>query len=122
DKLYIDFAGKKLAYIDRETGEAIECQVFVACMAFSDYAFAMAVQSQSVSDFLYALSCCLGFLGAVPKVLIPDNLKAAVIKANRYEPDINRAMEDFASHYGAAVVPTRVGRPKDKALVENQVK
>ena len=122
DKLYIDFAGKKLAYIDRETGEAIECQVFVACMAFSDYAFAMAVPSQSVSDFLYALSCCLGFLGAVPKVLIPDNLKAAVIKANRYEPDINRAMEDFASHYGAAVVPTRVGRPKDKALVENQVK
>lgn len=122
DKLYIDFAGKKLTYYDRETGEAIECPVFVACMPFSDYAFVLAVPSQSVSDFLYALSCCLAFLGAVPKVLIPDNLKSAVIKASKYEPHINRAMEDFATHYGAAVLPTRVKKPKDKALVENQVK
>jgi transposase len=122
DKLYIDFAGKNLSYADRETGEEIECQVFVACMPFSDYGFAMAVPSQSVSDFLYALSCCLRFLGAVPKALVPDNLKSAVTKASRYEPDTNRAMEDFAAHYGAAVLPARVRRPKDKALVENQVK
>lgn len=122
DKLYIDFAGKKLGYIDRETGELIECPVFVACMPFSDYVFVMAVPSQSVSDFLYALSCCLAFLGAVPKIFVPDNLKSAVIKASRYEPQINTAMEEFASHYGAAVVPTRVRKPKDKALVENQVK
>lgn len=122
EKLYIDFAGKTIPYIDRETGELIPCQLFVACLPFSDYSFAMAIPSQALADFLYALACCLEFLGGVPLILVPDNFKAAVVKADRYEPDINRALEDFASHYGMAVVPTRAGKPKDKARVENQVK
>jgi transposase len=122
EKLYIDFAGKKFSYVDRQTGEVIECQVFIACLPYSDYSFAMAVKSQSTEDFLYALSCCLQHLGGVPQALVPDNLKSAVIKASRYEPDINRALEDFANHYGTTVVPARVKKPKDKALVENQVK
>jgi transposase len=122
EKLFIDFAGKKLSYLDKETGELIGCQVFVACLPYSDYSFAMAIKSQSTEDFLYALTCCLQALGGVPQALVPDNLKAAVIKANRYEPTINRALEDFANHYGTTVVPARSKKPKDKALVENQVK
>ena len=122
EKLFIDFAGKKLNYVDVQTGEVIHCQVFVACLPYSDYSFAMAVKSQSVGDFLYALGCCLEYLGGVPQVLVPDNLKAAIIKASRYEPDVNRAMEDFANHYGTTVIPTRARKPKDKALVENQVR
>src|SRR5690606_856665 len=122
EKLYMDFAGKKFSYVDRQTGELIECQVFIACLPYSDYSFAMAVKSQSTEDFLYALSCCLQHLGGVPRALVPDNLKAAVIKANRYEPNINRALEDFANHYGTTVVPARAKKPQDKALVENQVK
>lgn len=122
EKLFIDFAGKKLFYADRETGEVIYCQVFVACLPYSDYSFAMAVKSQSIADFLYALGCCLQELGGVPQVLVPDNLKAAVVKTSRYEPDINRALEDFANHYSTTVIPARAGKPKDKALVENQVK
>ncbi len=122
EKLFIDFAGKKLSYIDKDTGEEVSCQVFVACLPYSDYCFAMAVKSQSTEDFLYALSCCLQDLGGVPKALVPDNLKAAVVKANRYEPTINTAMEDFANHYQATVLPTRARKPQDKALVENQVK
>jgi hypothetical protein len=59
--------------------------------------------------------------GGSPKILVPDNLKAAVIKADRYEPELNRVMEDFANHYGMVVLPARAGRPRDKALVENQV-
>ena len=86
EKLYIDFAGKPLTYIDKSTGEVIKCQVFTACLPYSDYSFVMAVRSQSTEDFLYALSCCLNELGGVPLALVPDNLKAAVIKANRYEP------------------------------------
>ena len=81
DKLYIDFSGKKLHYIDRSTGELIACEVFVACLPFSDYAFAIAVRSQQTPDFLYALSCCLEAMGGVPKAIVPDNLKAAVIKS-----------------------------------------
>lgn len=122
EKLYIDFAGKPLYYVDKETGELTGCQVFVACLPYSDYSFAMAVKSQSTEDFLYALSCCLQALGGVPQALVPDNLKAAVIKASRYEPAINRALEDFANHYGTTVVPARAKKPQDKALVENQVK
>jgi len=122
EKLFIDFAGKKLHYVDKQTGEMTECQVFVACLPYSDYSFAMAVKSQSTADFLYALSCCLQDLGGVPQALVPDNLKAAVIKASRYEPGINQILEDFANHYGTTVVPARAKKPKDKALVENAVK
>lgn len=122
EKLFIDFAGKKLSYQDKGAGELVQCQVFVACLPYSDYCFAMAVKSQNTEDFLYALSCCLEDIGGVPQVLVPDNLKAAVVKANQYEPTINRAMEDFANHYGATVIPARPRKPQDKALVENQVK
>jgi len=122
EKLYIDFAGKKLSYIDKRTGELIDCPVFVACLPYSDYGFAIAVHNQSVEEFIYALEKCLRFIGGVPQILVPDNLKSAVIKADRYEPDINSALDDFANHYGTTVIPTRVAKPKDKALVENQVK
>lgn len=121
EKLYIDFAGKKLGYIDRDTGEIIQCQVFVACLPFSDFSFAMAVRTQCVEDFIYSLVCCLRAIGGVPQTLVPDNLKAAIIKANNYQPDVNRALEDLANHYDTTVTPTRVAKPKDKALVENQV-
>jgi transposase len=121
DKLFIDFAGKKLSYINRDTGEIIECEVFVACLPFSDYSFAMAVPSQSSADFIFGLTCCLQSLGGVPQTIVSDNLKAAVIKANRYEPDINRILADLANHYGTTVLPARAYKPKDKALVENQV-
>lgn len=122
DKLFVDFAGKKLSYIDRATGEIIECQFFVACLPYSDYGFAMAVPSQKTSDFIYALGCSLEAIGGAPKLIVPDNLKSAIVKANKYEPDINRVLEDFANHYRTSVLPARAGKPKDKALVENQVK
>ncbi len=122
EKLYIDFAGTKLPYIDKQTGELIYCQLFVGCLPYSDYSFSMALESQSVEDVIYALIKCADFLGGMAEVLVPDNFKAAIVKANRYEPEINRALEDFANHYGITVIPTRVGKPKDKALVENQVK
>ena len=121
EKLYIDFAGKKLSYVDKTTGEVIECQVFVACLPYSDYSFAMAVRSQCIEDFIFALSCCLKDIGGVPQTIVPDNLKSAVIKSSRYEPTINRALEDFANHYNTTITPTRSYKPRDKALVENQV-
>lgn len=122
EKLFIDFAGKKLCYYDFKTGEEFECEVFVACLPYSDYGFAIAVPSQRIEDFIYALSCCLQEIGGVPLALVPDNLKSAVIKSSRYEPQINSVLEDFANHYQTTVCPARARRPRDKALVENQVK
>ena len=59
EKLFLDFAGDTMSYIDIETGEEVKCQVFVASLPASDYGFAMAVRSQKVDDFLYAIECCL---------------------------------------------------------------
>ena len=73
EKLFVDFAGKKLSYIDRSTGEIIECQVFVACLPYSDYSFCIAVRSQKISDFVHALEQCLKSIGGVPKIVVPDN-------------------------------------------------
>jgi transposase len=122
EKLFIDFAGDKLNYCNKSTGEIIPCEVFVASLPASDYCFAIAVPSQRSDDFLYALEKCLIAIGGVPKMIVCDNLKSAVIKANRYEPEINQTLEDFANHYGTTIVPARSYKPKDKALVENQVK
>jgi transposase len=122
EKLMIDFAGKTLSYIDQSTGEIIQCQVFVATLPFSDYGFAMAVRTQKISDFIHALSCCLQALGGAPQVIVPDNLKSAVIRPSRYESSLNQVMEDFSNHHDITVLPARVRKPKDKALVENLVK
>lgn len=121
-ELYIDFAGKKMSYTDKETGEVIKCPVFIACLPYSDYGFAIAVRSQQIPEFIYALRMCLEHLGGCTEIIVPDNFKSAIIKANNYEPDINRVLDDFANHYGATVVPTRSAKPQDKALVEDQVK
>lgn len=122
DKMYIDFAGDKLHYIDKQTGELVYCQSFVACLPYSDYCFLEIVPSQKAEDFIYALTKCLHFYEGVPQTIVPDNLKSAVIKASPYEPDINKILEDFANHYKTSITPARVYKPKDKALVENQVK
>ena len=122
EKLYIDFAGDTMPYVDRETGEVKQAQVFVATFPYSNYTFLMALPSQKSEDFLHGLSCGLTYFGGSPKILVPDNLKAAVTKTDKYEPDINHVMEDFANHYGFVVCPARARKPRDKAAVENSVK
>lgn len=121
DKLFIDFAGKKLNYTCHNTGRVINCEVFVACLPYSDYGFVYAVHSQSSDDFIYALTRCLHHTGGVPQAIVSDNLKAAVTRANRFEPEVNRILADLANHYGTTILPARAYKPKDKALVENQV-
>ena len=122
EKCYVDFAGSQMEYIDRDTAEVVKVQTFVACLPFSDYAFAICVPSQKSEDFIYALTKMFSFFGGVTKIVVPDNLKSAVTKSNRYEPDINRLMEHLGNHYGFVTLPARPGKPKDKCLVENQVK
>ncbi len=61
---------------------------------------------------------CFAFLGGVPEIVVPDNLRCAVSKSHRYEPDINPSYRDLAEHYGVAVVPARARKPRDKAKAE----
>lgn len=122
ERLYVDFSGDKLSYVDAGTGEAHRVETFVASMPYSDYCFAICVESQRTEDFLRALRRCLEYLGGVPKIVVPDNLKAAVRRADRYEPEINKALEDMGNHYRFVVIPCQPRKPSQKALVENQVR
>ena len=122
DKMFIDFAGKKLNWVDRETGELHEVEVYVAILGHSQLTFVKAVPSQKKEDFLAATQDALHYFGGVPRLLVPDNLKAAVQRASKYEADLNTDFADMANHYGTAVLPTRSYRPRDKALVENAVR
>ena len=121
DKLFVDFAGDKLHYIDVETGEQITVEFFVAILPCSQLTYAQCVLSQRKEDFIMALNNTLTYLGGVPQAIVPDNLKSAVTKADKYEPEINETLADFASHYGTCILPARSRKPKDKALVENAV-
>jgi transposase len=122
EELYVDFTGDPFYYVDRENGEMRKSQVFIATLPYSNYTFIKAVSSQSTDDFLHALSSSLAFFGGCPKILVTDNLKAAVIKSDKYEPQLNEVMEDFGNHYGFVVSPARAYKPRDKASVENAVR
>lgn len=122
DKLFVDFTGKKLHFINPDSGELIAVEAFVAVLGASQYTYVEAVQSQSLADFIEVLHNALVYFGGVPKAIVPDNLKAAVRKSSRYEPLLNQTFADFAAHYHTTILPTRAYKPKDKALVEGAVK
>jgi len=121
DRMYVDFTGHKLSVVDTETGEIREAEVFVSVLGYSNLTYARACESQRKEDFLGCVADALEYYGGVPKVLIPDNLKSAVDKADKYEPDINKDLMDMGNHYGLAVMPARSRKPKDKAWVERMV-
>jgi transposase len=121
EKLFIDYAGKKLHIIDKETGEIKPVEVFVATLGASQYTYVEASFSQQIPDFISSVQNCLYYLGGVPACIIPDNLKSAVTKSNKYEPHVNEQFACFASHYDTSIMPARALKPKDKSLVEGAV-
>jgi transposase len=122
DKLFIDYAGKRLSVVDKKTGEVEEVEVYVAILGSSQLTYIEAVPSQRKEDFISATENALHFYGGVPSAIVPDNLKSAVTRSHKYEPHLNEAFKDFALHYGTAILPTRSAKPQDKALVEGAVK
>jgi transposase len=122
DKMYVDFAGSKLAVTNPETGEITEKEVYVSVLGSSQLAYIEAVHSQKIADWASANENALRFYKGVPAAIVPDCLKSAVIKADKYEPEINQSFNDFASHYGTVILPARALHPKDKALAENFVR
>ena len=121
EKLFVDYAGQTVPVIDQTTGEVRQAQIFVAVLGASNYTYAEATWSQSLPDWIGSHVRTFRFLGGVPELVVPDNLRAGVSKAHRYEPDTNPTYQDMASHYGVAILPTRVRKPRDKAKVESGV-
>lgn len=121
EKLFIDFAGKTLSWVDRDTGEVHPAQVFVAILPASQYTYVQATASQKREDLVRALTDCKTWLGGVTKAIVSDNMKAAVARGHKYAPVINKTLKDLALHYGCVIDATRPYHPKDKALVEGAV-
>lgn len=118
EKLFIDYCGASVPIIDSATGELCKAQVFVAVWGASNYTYAEATRTQSAPDWIASHQRALRFFGGCPSLLVPDNLKSAVTRASRYEPELNATYADMARHYGLAVLPARPYKPKDKAKVE----
>jgi len=118
ETLFVDYAGQTVPVVDPQSGEVHEAQVFIAVLGASNYTYAEATETQSLADWIASHVRAFEAFGGVPRVLVPDNLKAAVTRPHRYEPVLNRTYEALAQHYGVAVVPARAARPRDKAKVE----
>lgn len=119
--LMVDFAGKKMGWVDPHTGELHTCEILVAVLPFSQYSFCIALPSQCLADFIHGLNQAVLFLGALPQVILSDNLKAYVVRPDRYEPTFTQLCEQLGAHYQIDLQAARVASPKDKASVENAV-
>ena len=115
---FVDYAGQTVAIVDRLSGEVREAHVFVAVLGASNYTFAEATWTQTLPDWIGSHQRAFSFFGAVTETVVPDNLKSGVTRANRYEPDLNPTYAEMAAHYGVAILPTRIVKPRDKAKVE----
>ncbi len=121
EEMEVDYAGMTLPITNPETGETWQAPVFVATLPASSYIYAEVQPSQELQHWLAGHVRAFAFFGGVPKILRPDNLKTGVKKPNYYEPDLNPSYQELAEHYGVAVLPARVRKPKDKASAENSV-
>jgi transposase len=119
DKLFVDYAGDTVpAIVDRLSGKTRAAQIFVAVMGASNFTYAEASWTQELGDWIGAHTRAFAAIGGVPQLLLPDNTKVAIIKACRYEPQVNRTYAEMAVHYDTAILPARPRRPRDKAKVE----
>ncbi|MBZ5599270.1 MAG: IS21 family transposase [Acidobacteriia bacterium] len=121
EKLFVDYAGQTMEIIDPETGEIHKAQIFVATLGASNYTFAEATLSQDLSSWIQSHVHAFEFFQGVTEILVPDNLRDAVTRSCRYEPDLNASYREMAEYHGAVIIPALVSRPRDKAKVESGV-
>jgi len=118
EKLLVDYAGQTVPVVDRQTGEVREAQIFVAVLGASNFTYVEASWTQGLPDWIGSHRRCFEFLGGVPALVIPDNIKSGVTSPCFYDPDLNRTYQKLAEHYQTAVLPARIRRPRDKAKAE----
>lgn len=117
---WADFSGTRLGWVDPASGEWNPAEIFIGSISVSGLLFAYAVPTQKQAHWIRAHVEWFEYLGGVPRILVPDNLKSAVQKAGR-DPALNPAYLDMAEHYGTIILPARSRKPKDKATVEGGV-
>jgi transposase len=122
DKIYVDFAGKKLKYHDLQNNQEIQVEFYAGLLGYSQLAFACAVPTQCSEDFLHATRRMLEYFGGTTQAIVTDNLKSGVTRSSIYEPEIAQSFSDFCNHYQMAAIPARARKPKDKPLVEGLIR
>ncbi len=118
DKLFVDYSGQTVPIQNQKTGKVHQAQIFVAVLGMSNYTYAEATWDQTLQSWISSHVNAFEYYEGVARLLVPDNLKSAVSKANRYDPDINPTYYEMASHYRTAILPARARKPKDKAKAE----
>ena len=121
ERLFVDFAGDRPHLTDPVTGKEKPVELFVAVFPASGLIYAEVTGSQKIEEFMTAVRHGMEYAGGAPRIIVPDNLKAAVTTPDKYEPEVNSTFEDFGAYYGCVVIPARPRKPKDKALVEAAV-
>lgn len=114
---FVDYAGRTVTWHDLTRGVDCQAQIFLGVLGCSNYSFVWASASQKLEDWIEAHVRMFEFFGGCPQVIVPDNLRAAVTKSGSF-PILNRSYLECIRHYGTAVDPARVRRPRDKAKVE----
>jgi transposase len=121
DLLFIDYSGDGLSYINRDTGEIVDVELFCCCWGLSSYSYAEATHSQKKEDFVHSHPRAFKYFGAVSHGLVPDNLKSGIKVPDRYDPIANPLYGCMAQHFNTVILPARIRRPQDKAKVESGV-
>jgi hypothetical protein len=118
ERMFVDYSGTKMTVIDPATGAAHPAEIFIAVMGASNMTYVEASWTQTLPDWIGAHTRAFAAFGAVPALVVSDNLKSGVIRACFYEPAVNRSYAEMAAHYGTAILPARPYKPRDKAKVE----
>ena len=121
EKVFVDWSGDGVPITDPATGAECEADLFVAVLGASNYTYAEAAPSQDLRHWVQAHIHAYEYFRGVPAMTVPDNAKTAVETPCRYDPVVQATYEEMAAHYGTAIVPARVRKPRDKAIVENGV-
>lgn len=122
EQLEVDWAGDTMGFIDPATGEVLAAFLFVAALSYSALTYVEAFADMTLPSWIDAHVRAFEFFDGTTRLLVPDNLRTGVTRADRYEPALNAAYARLAEHYGTAVVPARVRRPRDKPVVEGSVR
>jgi len=121
ERLFVDYAGPTMPVVHPRTGEIAEAQIFVGALGASHLIYTEATWTQTLPDWIGAHVRMLESIGGVPALIVPDNLKSAVRQPCYDKPSVHATYQDFATHYGTAILPARAYHPRDKAKVETAV-
>ncbi len=122
EQIEVDWAGDAMSFADPLTGAATRAWLFVAALSYSAYAYVEAFGDMTLPSWIDGHVHAFAAFGGTARLLVPDNLRTGVSRSDRYEPALNPTYARLAEHYGTAIVPARVKRPRDKPVVEGSVR